>query len=86
MRDMGNENRNDRPAPRTKLSQGELLQTQEVVLDYLKTHDTITNRALRQMTSVGYDQAVHFFNEMVSSGVLLRIGKGSGTKYVLPDR
>ena len=73
--------------PNNKLTQQELLQTQEIVLDYLKAHDAITNRALRHLTSsISYDQAIHFFNEMLFSGTLRRIGKASGTKYVLPDK
>ncbi len=55
------------------------------MIQYLATHPSITNRELRALTGVSYDQAITFFNFMVANGRLLRVGKASGTRYELPS-
>jgi hypothetical protein len=52
---------------------------------YLSTHSYITNRELRALSGITYDQAIDFFNRMVGCGKLERIGKASGTKYQAPN-
>ena len=54
------------------------------MIQYLVTHPSITNRELRALTGVSYDQAISFFNIMVVTGRLVRVGKASGTRYELP--
>jgi len=51
---------------------------------YLKTNSGIRNRDIREVASIGYDQAIHFFNRAIAEKRLVREGSGSGTRYVLP--
>jgi hypothetical protein len=51
---------------------------------YLSQHESITNRELRALTPLNYDQVVSFFNTMIAHGHLMRIGKTTSTKYILP--
>jgi predicted HTH transcriptional regulator len=52
------------------------------VSDYLTSHPSITNRELRRIAGVSYDQAIAVFHELIARGILKRIGSGSGTKYI----
>lgn len=66
---------------RTKLSKMQVRETQRVVTAYLRTQPYITNRILRSLAKVNYDQAIQFFNLMLEKGVLQKEGKASGTRY-----
>ena len=62
-------------------------QTEEArqhVLLHLETHDSITNRELRAISNLSYDQCITFFNKMVLRNKLKRVGSGSATKYIRP--
>ena len=54
------------------------------VLAFLAARDFITNREFRALTHLNYDQAVSFFNRMIAHGNLLRVGKTTTIKYLLP--
>lgn len=54
--------------------------------EYLRTHPAITNRELRAISAVSYDDAIRFLGRMVDEGLLTRMGKSSGTRYVLAPR
>ncbi len=71
---------------RTVLTENEFTQVKEAVFPYFSRHESITNREIRELTNISYDQAINFFNRMVAQGHLKRVGKASGTKYVLPNR
>jgi hypothetical protein len=49
----------------------------------LECNAFITNRILREQIDLTYDQAIHFFQEMVKVDILVRVGTSSGTRYVL---
>ncbi len=66
------------------LSETELDIAREMVIEYLATHGSIANRDFRALTQLSYDQAVVFFNRMLATGHLVRIGKKTTTRYVLP--
>ncbi|MDQ3745148.1 MAG: hypothetical protein M3444_12265, partial [Acidobacteriota bacterium] len=68
----------------TTLSKGEVARIMALVKSYLKKHSSISNRTLRELAGIGYDQAIYFFNMMVNERQLERGGKGSGTCYTLP--
>lgn len=70
----------------TTLSSERVSEVESLVETFLKQHDSITNRKLREISGVNYDQAIYFFNLMVDRGQLQRTGKASGTKYVLGSR
>lgn len=72
-----------KPISRTKLSEADILLVWEQVCEFLKTHPFITNRTLRALSGINYDQAIHFFGYMVEQGELSREGKSSGVKYRL---
>jgi len=65
-----------------KLSDNDFRAAKEMVLAYMASHNSITNRELRALTQLNYDQAVSFFNRMVAEGHFLRIGKTTTTRYV----
>jgi len=67
------------------LSDAEFAEARRAVIDYVSKHRSITNRHFRELTKLSYDQAIAFFNRMIKENALLRVGKGSGTKYVLPE-
>ncbi len=67
---------------KTKLTSEEISRFSGLVFEYINSHRSIRNRELRAISQISYDQAVHFFGEMVRRGVLKRIGTGSGTHYV----
>ena len=68
---------------RTILTDDEFIQARVAVLAYLSSNESINNREFRALTHFGYDQAISFFGRMVRKGHLRRMGKASGTKYVL---
>lgn len=64
------------------LSEEDLNSTQLLVMNYLLSHNSITNRELRALTAINYDQAIWFFNRMVEAKQLVRVGTSSSTKYL----
>jgi predicted HTH transcriptional regulator len=73
-------------APRTRLSEEEILKLSRHVQNYLLKHPDINNRTLRAISGINYDQAIQFFNCMVERGQLQREGKSSGIKYTPTNR
>ena len=67
------------------LSDSEFEVAREAVLLFLRENESIANRQFRGLTHLSSDQGISFFNRMVRDGALLRVGKASGTKYVLPS-
>ena len=70
----------------TKVSDSQFEKCMGIALRYLKTNSSIRNRDIRASASIGYDQAIHFFNRAIAEKRLIREGSGSGTRYVLPTR
>jgi predicted HTH transcriptional regulator len=70
---------------RTVLTENEFTQVKETVFSYFSCHKSITNRKIRELTNISYDQAMNFFNRMAAQGHLKRVGTASSTKYVLPN-
>jgi predicted HTH transcriptional regulator len=76
---------NDSRAP-TTLRKDEIEQIKALVLRHLQDHDHITNRLLRELSGVTYDQAIYFFRQMIKQELLDRIGTTSNIHYVLSVR
>lgn len=70
----------------SRLAEEDLFNVQRIALDYLKTHEFVTNRILRKIAGVEYDQAIHFYNEMLKRKVIKKIGMASATRYILRKR
>jgi hypothetical protein len=66
------------------LTEEQLLQVQRRVVDFLAHNPFITNRKLRDISGLSYDQAIMFFNTMLARGTLKRTGVASSTKYEIP--
>ena len=66
----------------TRLTQRDIVNIQNIVLIFLKSNKSITNRELRQQVDIGYDQAIHFFSEMTKKNVLKKVGASSLTRYI----
>ena len=69
----------------TKLTDGQFESCWKTTKAFLSKNKTIRNQQLREITGIGYDQAIGFFNRAVSEKRLLRKGVSSGTHYVLRD-
>ena len=52
---------------------------------FLTENNKIRNQQLREISGIGYDQAIAFFNRALADKRLLRKGVSSGTHYVLKD-
>jgi hypothetical protein len=72
--------------PRTVLTEAQIRHVEQTVMDYLDKNFSISNSELRALVGIAYDQAIHFFNRMITEGKLLRTGRGVKTRYVLPKR
>lgn len=70
----------------TRLSDSQFEECVGIALHYLKSNPFIRNRDIRAIASIGYNQAIHFFNRAIAEKRLFREGSGSGTRYVLPKR
>jgi len=49
----------------TTLSKEEIEKVKALVLRYLQDHNRITNRLLRELSGIAYDQAIYFFRQMI---------------------
>jgi predicted HTH transcriptional regulator len=67
----------------TRLSKEEIKKVRSLVLRYLQDHDHITNGLLRKLSGITYDQAIHFFAEMIKEDLIERVGITSGIRYIL---
>lgn len=67
---------------RTNLDDDTYAKCIESVRAYFRRHQSITNKGIRALTSINYDQAIKFFARAVREGVLERRGRASGTHYV----
>ncbi|MBZ4659769.1 MAG: response regulator [Desulfacinum sp.] len=54
-------------------------------LDMVRTQGFITNRDYSKLNEISERQALRELTEMVDLGVLVRIGKGRGCRYVFPE-
>jgi len=68
---------------RTTLAADTLAKVRVAIFRYLRDHESITNRALRELTGIGYDQAIDAFRKLQKSGDLNKEGVASATRYVL---
>jgi hypothetical protein len=53
---------------------------------FVKKNGTIRNKQMREVSGIGYDQAIGFFKRATSEKRLLRKGTASGTHYVLKKK
>ena len=74
-----------KPVTKNKLPASEIERIRDTVLSYVIEGSSITNRQLRGLVGINYDQAIFFFNQMVLTDSLIRMGSYSATKYVLPE-
>ncbi len=68
----------------TVLNDDELREVFILLEEYFQNNEFITNKLLRKTIAITYDQAIYFFKIATREGRLVRVGSGSGTKYVLP--
>jgi len=70
----------------TRLSDSQFEECVKIVRIYLKSKPFIRNQDIRAVASIGYDQAIYFFNRAIAEKRLLRKGKGAATRYILRTR
>ncbi len=68
---------------KTRLSDEEYIRIQRYVCDYLTSNGSISNQELRKISDITYDQAVFFFNKALQKDMLLKVGRGAGTRYMI---
>jgi hypothetical protein len=68
---------------KAKLTEDDLGHLERIAFDYLKTHDFVTNRIMRNIANISYDQAIFFFGQALKRKALKKIGAGSATRYLL---
>ncbi|MCX6083296.1 MAG: hypothetical protein NTW32_27525 [Chloroflexi bacterium] len=56
------------------------------IYEFIKQNGYVTNRQVRSLLNISYDQAIHLFNQMVENRDLIREGKTSSVRYVLPKQ
>ncbi len=66
----------------TRLNDEEYNRIQKYVCDYLTSNGSISNRELRNISGITYDQAIFFFKKALQKGTLLKVGRTSGIRYV----
>ena len=71
---------------RTRLSEETFERCMDAALVFLKANPSIRNSKLRELTGIGYDQAISFFNRAILAKRLVRNGHSSATNYTLPAR
>ena len=67
---------------RTTLTDEEFDRALAKVLALLARLGTVTNTDVRSATGLNYDQVIRFFKLAVGAGHLVRVGRGSGTRYI----
>ena len=67
----------------TTLNTDEIEEVKKSVLIYFQDHDYITNRLLRDLSGVTYDQAIYFFKQMMNHGILKREGITTNIRYIM---
>ena len=60
-------------------------QKEESILGYLKEHRSITRKDAEALLGVSSATAVRVLRKMAERKVLLRLGDGRNTRYILPD-
>ena len=70
----------------TRLTNHQFEECMDLALKYLNTNPKIRNRDIRAVAEISYDQAIHFFNRAITEELLIRMGNGSGTHYILPSQ
>jgi predicted HTH transcriptional regulator len=53
-----------------------------VISSFIREKGFITNRILREITGIGYDQAIQIFNLLINKQLIKRVGTTTSTRYV----
>ncbi len=69
-----------------KFDLNKLNERQRKAVDYVRRYGHIGNKEYRKITGLGKVYAAKELNELVKKRVLVKIGKGSATHYVLSER
>ena len=56
---------------------------EEMILAYLSTKELIARQEVEQITGTSSSSAARVLKRMVQNGVLIRIGEGKNTRYML---
>jgi len=62
-----------------------LTDRQQEAMDHVHTNGQITKRAYQDLTDISAKQAVRDLNELIELGLLVRVGSGRSTRYVLQN-
>lgn len=62
-----------------------LNERQQLAMDHIRSQGQITKRAYQDLTELSAKQAVRDLNELIEIGLLIRVGSGRSTRYVLEN-
>ncbi|MBW1974317.1 MAG: sigma 54-interacting transcriptional regulator [Deltaproteobacteria bacterium] len=62
-----------------------LSERQRRALNFIKEHGYITNKYYAEINKISARQSLRELDDMIAKGVLVRIGKGRGARYVLSE-
>jgi hypothetical protein len=68
---------------KNRLTPEQMVQVESSARAYMSSHGSISNREIRSLSGINYDQAIWFFNQMTTQGKFDRVGVASKTRYVL---
>ncbi|MFQ6091794.1 MAG: RNA-binding domain-containing protein [bacterium] len=63
----------------------DVMRYEELILEFVHRHGSITNRQVRELLGVNIDAAKRLLGKLIRAGRLLQVGKGRATHYVTPD-
>jgi hypothetical protein len=69
----------------TILSKEEVNKLKTLLLQFFSDNDCITNRKLRELYGITYDQAIYFFGQMIKENIVNRLGTTSSIHYTLKE-
>lgn len=70
----------------TKLTKEQYVRSWNLAEAYLEKHGRIRNKQMREISGIGYDQAIGFFKRATGEKRIVRKGTSSGTHYVLKKK
>ena len=71
------------PAAKARLQEMGLNSRQVQLMDYVREHGRITNRAYRELTGLSDEAARREIAGLLDHGLLEQVGKGRSTAYIL---
>jgi ATP-dependent DNA helicase RecG len=70
----------------TTMADNPLITSEQIILEYLQTNPTITRKTVQELTNVGQTAAGRIIKDMLQKSIIVHVGSGRNTKYILSRR